>query len=160
MSRAVDVKARQGLVAQYRTRKPDAPPGSRDPKDQLPAPDWLWQMVDAIVERCATEPDHGIGYATRAIAWCEKGDPQSRSDQLRRVIADWPGDRPRMIQRFLEAAEKTNAGRKVPRRTPDFAATATAFFRAVDDAGPSKDPRPALATLLEETYRHGKERRT
>lgn len=157
--RPVDLPARQGLVAQYRTRKPDAPPGSRDPKDQLPAPDWLWLVVDAIVERCTTEPDHGIGYAVRAIAWCQKGDPQSRSDQLRRVIADWPGERARMIQRFLEAAEKTNAGRKVPRPAPDFATQAATFWTAFAFQS-GVDPRPALAALLAEAHRAGKGRRT
>lgn len=112
-------KIRAAIVGSWRKRrttpregmKPDNPRAWEDP-----APDWLWQTVEAILLRTRSEPDFGGAITMRAITWCTRGDPDARSAQLRELMALWLGNRVPMLDAFLTEAEKMNGGRVAPRK--------------------------------------------
>lgn len=74
-SRSARGRVYQAVVARYRRRRtsprPDAPDLWEDP-----APDWVWQLCEAILEHCEREPDAGRALLEEALAWCEAG-PQA-----------------------------------------------------------------------------------
>jgi hypothetical protein len=71
-SRTARGRVYQAAVGRYRKRRtsprPDAPGVWEDP-----APDWVWQLCEGILEHCAQEPDAGRLLLEEALAWCEAG---------------------------------------------------------------------------------------
>lgn len=128
-----------------------------------PAPDWVWQTVDAILAYTTHERDFGLGLATRAISWCARGAPEERAAQIRKVIALWLGERAGMLHHFLTAAEQTNGGRRVPhKRTPaQLAEEAVAILHESTVAGTATGNR-AHPEFVEKLRRvlHAIERRS
>jgi hypothetical protein len=47
------------------------------------APDWLWMLAHDVLEHTRLEPDHGRSLLEQAIAWCEAGDEEARSERIR-----------------------------------------------------------------------------
>lgn len=107
-------RARIALIAPF--RKPRATPRANGATED-PAPDWVWQTIDAILAISKAENDKGYGLAYRALQWCLRGDAEVRAQRLRDLLALWVGERGPMLHLFLTNAEETNAG---PRKIPDM----------------------------------------
>jgi hypothetical protein len=76
-----------------------------------PAPDWCWKLAAAVRDHAGAEPDGGEELMLQLLRWCEEGDAEVRSAQLRTLVEIWVGPRPPMLRAFLQAARKTRAGR-------------------------------------------------
>lgn len=98
----------QSIVRRYRrprrTPREDAPGVWEDP-----APDWVWKLVEAILEHTRRESDHGQFWVEQALAWCqaggEEGDPVARSARIVALIEMPLGPPPlSRLQAFFEHA--------------------------------------------------------
>lgn len=93
----------QEVIGRYRapraTPRPDIT--SHDVFED-PAPDWLWMLVRDLLKRSGAEPDGGRTIVEACIAWCEAGDREARSVEIRSLLASTKGPRFPAIRRFLE----------------------------------------------------------
>lgn len=95
----------QQIVARYRrprsTPREDMPGVFEDP-----APDWVWQLVEAILEHTQGDPDFGRRWAEEALAWCEAGPNHAvRSAQLLGLVGGRAGLPPlSRLRAFLDRA--------------------------------------------------------
>lgn len=99
----------QRIVARYRrsrsTPREDVPGIFEDP-----APDWVWQLVEAILEHTGREADHGRRFVEEALAWCEAcRTPAARGAELLALLGARLGPPPlSRLRAFLDRAWRTS----------------------------------------------------
>lgn len=96
----------QTVIRRYRrrrrTQRPDQPGVWEDP-----APDWVWQLAEGILEHTSREPDSGRRWLEEALAWCEACPaPALRSARLLAVVQASVGAPLPRLRAFLDRAWK------------------------------------------------------
>lgn len=83
-----------------------------------PAPPWVAAVIDTLWPKLREIRDGQRFYLVEAaLAWCARGEPITRAEQLITLVELWPGDdRGHMIELFLFEATRTRAGR--PKHCP------------------------------------------
>lgn len=100
----------QAVVQRYRRRRrtprEDAPECFEDP-----APDWVWQLAEAVLEHTEREPDAGRRWLEEALAWCEACPaPAARSASLVSLLGARLGPPPlHRLRRFFDSAWRRGA---------------------------------------------------
>lgn len=74
------------------------------------APEWACLLGREVVEHIGSEPDHGEGLLLELLRWCDLGDQEQRSVQIRSLVEHWIGPRVPMLRQFLTNARKTGGG--------------------------------------------------
>lgn len=101
------------LVNPYRakrsTPRPDLLPNFQVFED--PAPPWVPAVVDVLLPRLTRLDDGGYMVVCLILGWCAAGDPVARAEQLLTITKLWVGELAPMLELFITAARKSNAGR-------------------------------------------------
>jgi len=90
-----------------------------------PAPPWVPAVIDTLWPRMHKHHDEFLREAliASALAWCAKGEPVSRAEQITTIARLWPGCAGELVDNFLRTARDLKSGRPAfasPKHVTDF----------------------------------------